>query len=78
MANIKKAVKRDKEILLLPCKFVFMILIVNNQYIIRIIQLYTVLTKGISYYIYKSVGKISCFHTSAIYSFVHMYMFRDS
>lgn len=36
------------------------------------------LTKGIGYYIYKSVGKISCFRKSAIYSFVHMYIFRDS
>jgi hypothetical protein len=54
-----------------------MILIVNNQYIIRIIQLYALLTKGISYYFYESVGKISCLYKSAIYSFVHMYIFRD-
>jgi len=54
-----------------------MILVVNNQYIIRIIQLYAVLTKGISYYIYKSVDKISCFRKIAISLFVHMYTFRD-
>jgi hypothetical protein len=56
-------------------QILFMILIVNNQYIIRIIQLYAVLTKGISYYIYKSLGKISCHHKSAIYSYVYIQRF---